>query len=65
MNMRIAGDISNVRLDEQNTQVKVKMLKKAMDVQEKTSSDLIASLVDVAQGIQEASPVGKNVDFYA
>jgi cystathionine beta-lyase family protein involved in aluminum resistance len=65
MNMRIAGELSNIRLDEANQEVKVNMLKKSMEVQQDTSSQLLNSLVAVAQGIQESSPVGKNIDFYA
>ncbi|MCK9477296.1 MAG: hypothetical protein M0R46_15370 [Candidatus Muirbacterium halophilum] len=63
--MRIAGELSNIQLDEANLDVKVNMLKKSMEVQKDTSSQLMNSLVETCQGIRDSSPVGKNVDLYA
>ncbi|PLX18350.1 MAG: hypothetical protein C0601_04855 [Candidatus Muiribacterium halophilum] len=63
--MRIAGDLNQLQSGGVQNSIQVNMLKKSLDLSEKTSSDLLSSLVESMQGIQQSSPLGKNVDFYA
>ncbi len=63
--MRIAGELSSLQSGQVQNAVQVNALKKSLDATEQVNKDLLQGLAEVAQGIQEASPVGKNVDFYA
>ena len=63
--MRIAGELNQLQSGGVQNSIQVSMLKKSLDLSEKTSGDLLSSLVESMQGIQQSSPLGKNVDFYA
>ncbi|MGM0608414.1 MAG: YjfB family protein [Candidatus Muiribacteriota bacterium] len=64
--MRIAGEFTNFNTQKVQDEVQLKMLKKSMDLNEKSAHDLLSALVDVTDGIQgDVSHSGSNVDFYA